>query len=52
MPLRVLRGSFFFLAVALALAAPSAFAQADYAREQRWADEITPAIIVGGAVQL
>jgi pimeloyl-ACP methyl ester carboxylesterase len=50
-PLRVLRGSF-FLVVALALAAPPAFAQADYAREQRWADEITPAILVGAAVQL
>ena len=28
------------------------FAQADYAREQRWADEITPAILVGDPVQL
>lgn len=27
-------------------------AQADYAREQRWADEITPAILVGDPVQL
>ncbi len=28
------------------------FAQADYAREQRWADEITPSILVGDPVQL
>ncbi len=28
------------------------FAQADYAREQRWADEITPAILVGDPVRL
>ena len=27
-------------------------AQADYAREQRWADEITPTILVGDPVQL
>ena len=39
----------FFLA---SVTAPSAFAQADYAREKRWADEITPAILVGDAVQL
>lgn len=31
---------------------PAALAQADYAREQRWADEVTPAIVVGDAVQL
>jgi pimeloyl-ACP methyl ester carboxylesterase len=37
----------------LALALPaSAFAQADYAREKRWADEITPGILVGDAIQL
>ena len=30
----------------------AALAQADYAREQRWADEITPAILVGDPVQL
>lgn len=36
----------------LALASGICFAQADYAREQRWADEITPAILVGDAVQL
>lgn len=29
-----------------------AFAQADYAREQRWADEIMPTILVGDPVQL
>ena len=29
-----------------------AYAQADYAREQRWADEITPAIVVGDPVHL
>jgi pimeloyl-ACP methyl ester carboxylesterase len=29
-----------------------AFAQADYSREKRWADEIVPAIIVGDPVQL
>lgn len=29
-----------------------ACAQADYAREQRWADEITPAIVVGDPVRL
>jgi predicted alpha/beta-fold hydrolase len=42
----------FFLTLVLALVASSAFAQADYAREQRWADEITPAILVGEPVQL
>ncbi len=30
----------------------SCFAQADYAREQRWANEITPAILVGDPVRL
>ena len=29
-----------------------AWAQADYAREQRWADEIVPAIVVGDALRL
>jgi dienelactone hydrolase len=38
--------------VLLALFSLTAFAQADYAREQRWADEITPAILVGDPVQL
>lgn len=38
---------------ALLLAAPAlSFAQADYAREKRWADEITPAILVGDPVHL
>lgn len=36
----------------LLLAPALAFAQADYAREKRWADEITPAIIVGDPVYL
>ena len=39
----------FVFASFLALAA---HAQADYAREKRWADEITPAILVGDPVQL
>ena len=41
-----------WLAALLAVASFSCFAQADYAREQRWADEITPAILVGDPVQL
>jgi predicted alpha/beta-hydrolase family hydrolase len=41
-----------FVGVLLALFSLTAFAQADYAREQRWADEITPAILVGDPVQL
>ena len=36
----------------LLLAPALSFAQADYAREQRWADEITPAILVGDPVRL
>ena len=37
----------------LLLIAPAvASAQADYAREKRWADEIVPALLVGSAVQL
>ena len=35
-----------------AVATSSAYAQADYAREKRWADEITPGILVGDALQL
>ena len=35
-----------------ALTTLPAYAQADYAREKRWADEITPAILVGDAIQL
>jgi hypothetical protein len=39
--------------LAILLLAPMlSFAQADYAREQRWADEITPAILVGDPVYL
>lgn len=40
------------LALLLALASSVCYAQADYAREQRWADEITPAILVGDPIQL
>ncbi len=40
------------LLVSLMLPGPSCFAQADYAREQRWADEIIPAILVGDPVYL
>ncbi len=36
----------------LALASATCLAQADYAREQRWAAEITPSILVGDPVQL
>jgi pimeloyl-ACP methyl ester carboxylesterase len=36
----------------LLLVPAAAFAQADYAREKRWADEITPAILVGDPVYL
>jgi pimeloyl-ACP methyl ester carboxylesterase len=39
-------------ALLLLLVSLGCFAQADYAREQRWADEITPAILVGDPVQL
>ena len=41
-----------WIAFWLLLTSCTAFAQADYAREQRWADEITPAILVGDPVQL
>lgn len=41
-----------FVALLLALTSLGSFAQADYAREQRWADEIMPAILVGDPVQL
>ncbi len=40
------------LALLLALASLGCLAQADYLREQRWAAEITPAILVGDPVQL
>ena len=36
----------------LMLAAQSAFAVADYAREKKWADEIIPGIVVGDTVYL
>lgn len=39
-------------AAVLLLAPALALAQADYAREQRWADEITPAITVGDPIRL
>lgn len=41
-----------FFALLLALASIPCHAQADYAREQRWAAEITPAILVGDPVEL
>ncbi len=34
------------------IASAVSFAQADYAREKRWADEITPGLVVGDAVYL
>ena len=40
------------LSVCLLLAASAAFAAADYAREKRWADQITPSIVVGDPVYL
>ena len=39
-------------AVVMLGAVTTALAQADYAREKRWADEITPAILVGEPVYL
>lgn len=41
-----------WLVFAMLLAPALASAQADYAREKRWADEITPAILVGDPVYL
>ena len=41
----------FFAAILLLLFAQSAFA-ADYAREKKWADEITPSIVVGDPLYL
>lgn len=41
-----------FLAVVALLVSAACFAQADYAREKRWADEITPGLVVGDAVYL
>jgi pimeloyl-ACP methyl ester carboxylesterase len=40
------------LALALQLAPLAALAQPDYAREQRWAEEVRPAIVVGDPVEL
>ncbi len=40
------------LACLVSLASTIASAQADYAREKRWADEVTPAILVGDPVYL
>lgn len=40
------------LLICLLLLPTLAHAQADYAREKRWADEIVPALLVGDAVQL
>jgi dienelactone hydrolase len=34
------------------LASATVFAQADYAREKRWADEVVPGLVVGDAVYL
>jgi pimeloyl-ACP methyl ester carboxylesterase len=42
----------YLLGIAVLFVPALAPAQADYAREQRWADEIAPAIVVGDAVQL
>ncbi len=39
-------------AVLLLVANAACFAQADYAREKRWANEITPGLVVGDAVYL
>ena len=41
-----------FLALSALLVSAACFAQADYAREQRWADELTPGLVVGDAVYL
>ena len=45
-------GRLLVLIAQLLLVQPLFAAQADYAREKRWADEITPAILVGDPVQL
>ena len=41
-----------YMILLIFLCCTHAFAQADYARENRWADEITPAILVGDPVYL
>lgn len=48
--IRLLSRTLFGIAALLGLS--HALAQADYAREKRWADEITPAILVGNPVYL
>ncbi len=45
------RFAIFLVAVLGLVASPHLYAQ-DYAREQRWADEITPALVVGDPVQI
>jgi pimeloyl-ACP methyl ester carboxylesterase len=40
------------LAIALLLLPVPAWSQADYARERRWAEEVTPALVVGDPVDL
>ena len=40
------------LSVGMLLVAGACFAQPDYAREKRWADEITPGLVVGDALYL
>lgn len=40
------------IAILLAFYFPAALAQADYAREQRWADEAVPGLVVGDAIYL
>lgn len=41
-----------YLTIALLLLSASAIAGSDYAREKKWADEITPAIVVGDPIYL
>ena len=42
----------FITAALFCLTSQFVFASADYAREKKWADEITPGIVVGDAMQL
>ncbi len=42
----------YVIALGFALLSAAACAQADYAREQRWAEEIVPGLLVGDAVRL
>jgi len=51
-PMRFLPALFALLWTVGWLAPAPAAAQADYARERRWADEITPAILVGDPADL